>query len=188
MLKPPSLWYPVLVVLVNEHTICAQKGKFSVPTQLSCSPPDNRPHDCWLENGFLGPKSPHRPTCQPLSSWMPESLPALPVCIPEVFPLASPADHDSLASPPPACLMLMLKAIPWAAATPLGLGLGFHRFESQPENRDHSKFASSSGTFLRPRVLYREGAGTPLQYSCLENPMDGPGRLQSMGSLRVGHK
>ena len=33
-----------------------------------------------------------------------------------------------------------------------------------------------------------EGDGTPLQYSCLENPMDsGPGRLQSMGSLRVGH-
>ena len=29
----------------------------------------------------------------------------------------------------------------------------------------------------------REGDGTPLQYSCLENPMD----PQSMGSLRVGH-
>ena len=34
----------------------------------------------------------------------------------------------------------------------------------------------------------REGNGTPLQYSCLENPMDGgPGGLQAMGSLRVGH-
>ena len=33
-----------------------------------------------------------------------------------------------------------------------------------------------------------EGNGTPLQYSCLENPMDGEaGRLQSMASLRVGH-
>ena len=33
-----------------------------------------------------------------------------------------------------------------------------------------------------------EGNGTPLQYSGLENPMDGePGKLQSMGSLRVGH-
>ena len=33
----------------------------------------------------------------------------------------------------------------------------------------------------------REGNGTLLQYSCLENPMDrGPGRLQSMGSQRVG--
>ena len=31
-----------------------------------------------------------------------------------------------------------------------------------------------------------EDNGTPLQYSCLENPwMEEPGRLQSMGSLRV---
>ena len=33
-----------------------------------------------------------------------------------------------------------------------------------------------------------EGNGTPLQYSCLENPwMEEPGGLQSMGSIRVGH-
>ena len=33
-----------------------------------------------------------------------------------------------------------------------------------------------------------EGNDTPVQYSCLENPMDGgPGRLQSMGLLGVGH-
>ena len=33
-----------------------------------------------------------------------------------------------------------------------------------------------------------EGNGSPLQYSCLENPMDGgAGRLQSTGSQRVGH-
>ena len=33
-----------------------------------------------------------------------------------------------------------------------------------------------------------EGNGNPLQYSCLENPMDGgAGRLQSIGSQRVGH-
>ena len=41
-------------------------------------------------------------------------------------------------------------------------------------------------------VLYslcsREGSGTPLQYSCLENPgMVEPGGLPSMGSHRVGH-
>ena len=31
-----------------------------------------------------------------------------------------------------------------------------------------------------------EGNGTPLQYSCLENPWtEEPGRLQSMGSLGV---
>ena len=34
----------------------------------------------------------------------------------------------------------------------------------------------------------REGNGNPLQYSCLENPWtEEPGRLQSMGSLRVRH-
>ena len=33
-----------------------------------------------------------------------------------------------------------------------------------------------------------EGNGNPLQYSCLENPMDRErGRLQSMGSQRVRH-
>ena len=36
--------------------------------------------------------------------------------------------------------------------------------------------------------LSRESNGIPLQYSCLENPMDGePDGLQSMGSRRVGH-
>ena len=33
-----------------------------------------------------------------------------------------------------------------------------------------------------------EGHSSPLQYSCLENPMDrGAGRLWSIGSQRVGH-
>ena len=33
-----------------------------------------------------------------------------------------------------------------------------------------------------------EGYGNPLQYSCLENPMERePGGLQSMGLQRVGH-
>ena len=37
-------------------------------------------------------------------------------------------------------------------------------------------------------LTFREGNGTPLQYSCLENPWtEAPGRLQSMGSLRVGY-
>ena len=52
----------------------------------------------------------------------------------------------------------------------------------------------------RSRWELGEGNGTPLQYSCLENPMDGGAwwaaiygvaqsrtRLKSMGSLRVGH-
>ena len=29
------------------------------------------------------------------------------------------------------------------------------------------------------------GHGNPLQYSCLENPTEEPGRLQSIGSQRV---
>ena len=40
--------------------------------------------------------------------------------------------------------------------------------------------------FVPYRALFGEGNGTPLQYSCLENPWtEEPGRLQSMGSLRV---
>ena len=36
--------------------------------------------------------------------------------------------------------------------------------------------------------IFGEGNGTPLQYSCLENPWtEEPGGLQSTGSLRVGH-
>ena len=42
--------------------------------------------------------------------------------------------------------------------------------------------------FISPSYRTGEGNGTPLQYSCLENPWtEEPGRLQSMGSLRVGH-
>ena len=37
-------------------------------------------------------------------------------------------------------------------------------------------------------TVFGEGNGTPLQYCCLENPMDGGAcRLQSLGSMRVGH-
>ena len=37
-------------------------------------------------------------------------------------------------------------------------------------------------------VVTGEGTGTPLQYSCLENPMDGgAGGLQSIGSRKVRH-
>ena len=42
--------------------------------------------------------------------------------------------------------------------------------------------------FIYSSVYLGEGNGTPLQYSCLENPWtEEPGRLQSMGSLKVGH-
>ena len=46
----------------------------------------------------------------------------------------------------------------------------------------------SKHEFTPPTILLGEGDGTPLQYSCLENPwMEEPGRLQSMGLLKVGH-
>ena len=32
-----------------------------------------------------------------------------------------------------------------------------------------------------------EGNSNPLQYSCLENPMDRAGELQSVGLHRIGH-
>ena len=42
--------------------------------------------------------------------------------------------------------------------------------------------------YLGSRSSPGRGHGNLLQYSCLENPMDKePGRLQSMGSQRVGH-
>ena len=48
---------------------------------------------------------------------------------------------------------------------------------------------SKRDTDVKNRLLdfVGEGDGTPLQSSCLENWTAEPGRLQSMGSLRVGH-
>ena len=49
--------------------------------------------------------------------------------------------------------------------------------------------AGDLGLIPGSRRFPREGNGNPLQYSCLENPMDGGAwcRLLSMGSQRVGH-
>ena len=44
------------------------------------------------------------------------------------------------------------------------------------------------GSILGSERSPGEGHGSPLQYSCLENPKDRePGGLQSTGSQRVGH-
>ena len=49
------------------------------------------------------------------------------------------------------------------------------------------KRKSVTTSTFSPSVCH-EGNGTPLQYSCLEIPwMEEPGRLQSMGSRRVGY-
>ena len=48
--------------------------------------------------------------------------------------------------------------------------------------------AGDPGSFPGSGRSPGEENGNPLLYSCLENPMDGiPGRLQSVGSQRVGH-
>ena len=48
--------------------------------------------------------------------------------------------------------------------------------------------AGDSGSMPRSGRSPGEGNGNPLQYSCLENPLDrGVWWLQSMGSQRVGH-
>ena len=53
------------------------------------------------------------------------------------------------------------------------------------------EFACNAGDLGSTPGLGRSpggGHGNPLQYSCLENPMDGePGGLQSMRLKRVGH-
>ena len=65
----------------------------------------------------------------------------------------------------------MEEKVAQAAGPGLGRACGFHS-------------AALGATALD----YGEGSGTPLQYSCLENPWtEEPGRLQSMGSLRAGH-
>ena len=52
---------------------------------------------------------------------------------------------------------------------------------------DTSMYKNKNKHMLTQRI--EKGNGTPLQYSCLDNPMDRlqPGRLQSVGSLAIGH-
>ena len=48
--------------------------------------------------------------------------------------------------------------------------------------------ARDEGSVTASGISPGGGNGNPLQYSCLENPLDKePGVLQSMGSQRVGH-
>ena len=61
-----------------------------------------------------------------------------------------------------------------------------------PGGSEDKAFACSAGDPGSIPGLGRspgEGNSNPLQYSCLENPMDReePGGLQSTGSQRVGH-
>ena len=79
-----------------------------------------------------------------------------------------------------------VEKIPWRRDrihTPVFLGF--------PGGSDSKESACNVGDLSLIPVSGRspgEGNGYPLQYSCLEYPMDEEsGRLQSMGSQRVGH-
>ena len=67
----------------------------------------------------------------------------------------------------------------WISSNEVDETAAYYTEWSKPERKTPIQYTNA---------YIREGNGIPLQYSCLENPMDGePGRLQSMGSLRVGH-
>ena len=48
-------------------------------------------------------------------------------------------------------------------------------------------YAGDLGSIPGSGISPGEENGNPIQYSYLENPTEEPGRLQSMGSQRVGH-
>ena len=61
-------------------------------------------------------------------------------------------------------------------------------FPGGSECKECAYKAGEPGSVLGLGRFPGEENGNPLQYSCLENPMDGePGRLQSMWSQRVRH-
>ena len=66
--------------------------------------------------------------------------------------------------------------------------LGYCSFPGGLDGKASAYNAGDPGSIPGSGRSSGEGNGTPLKYSCLENPMDEePGRLQSMGSQRVRH-
>ena len=64
----------------------------------------------------------------------------------------------------------------------------FSNFPSGSDGKASAYNAGDPGSIPGSGRFSGEGNGNPLQYSCLENPMDGgASRLQSMGLQRVGH-
>ena len=65
-------------------------------------------------------------------------------------------------------------------------------YSQKTSQSNHTRTTALSNSVKLSHALWGHprwvGHGGEVQYSCLENPMDGePGRLQSRGSLRVGH-
>ena len=68
------------------------------------------------------------------------------------------------------------------------IAVWFRDFPGGSDSKASVYNAGDLGSIPGPGKSPGEGNGNPLQYSCLENPMDRePGRLQSIGSQRVGH-
>ena len=62
------------------------------------------------------------------------------------------------------------------------------REESDMTEKDTRTTLFTVALFTIASTWVREGNGTPLQYSCLENPMDGGAWKAAVhGVLRVGH-
>ena len=62
-----------------------------------------------------------------------------------------------------------------------------YSFSGGSDSKESACSAGDLGSIPGSRRSPGERNGYPLQYSCLENPMEELGRLQSMGLQRVGH-
>ena len=104
--------------------------------------------------------------------------------------LCDPTDSSPLGSSVPG--ILQARILEWVAIYASKGNLPNPEIEPvSPELQAGSLLAEPPG---KPRnneaylLSLGEGNGTPFQYSCLEDPWtEEPSRLQSMGSLRVGH-
>ena len=79
---------------------------------------------------------------------------------------------------------------PWTVACQAPLSMGFSRqeYRSGLQSPSPGDLADSETEPTFPVYLTGEGNGTPLQYSCLENPMDrGAWQATVHGVARVRH-
>ena len=61
------------------------------------------------------------------------------------------------------------------------------RYYAGSDGKEFASNVGDQGSIAGSGRSPGEGNDYPLQYSCLENSTEEPGRLQSMGSQRVGH-
>ena len=85
-------------------------------------------------------------------------------------------------------MTFVLTTFPSFSCSPVCRGLMEEGFPGGPMSKESPCNAREAGTIPESGRSPGEGNGNPLQYSCLENPMDRGawGGLQFMGSRRVG--